>query len=259
MLEERLCLIEGAEACRTTATGMAAVNAALLSHLKAGDRVVASRALFGSCHWIVSTLLPNFGIETRVRRRRRPGAMARGAVDADAAGAAGNAVQPDAGDGRPAGGRRPGACGRRDRRGRQRVRHAAAAAAAEARRRRRGLFLHQAHRRPGPRARRRGARQQEVDQRDAAAVHPQHRPGAVAVQRLGAAEGAGDAGAAGRCRLPRRRGDRRLPGGAARGDARLVSDPRRPPAAGAGDAADDGRRHGGHVRGRRRQGRARSG
>src|SRR6204780_2472550 len=64
MLEERMCLIEGAEACRTTATGMAAVNAALLSHLKAGDRVVASRALFGSCHWIVSMLLPKFGIES---------------------------------------------------------------------------------------------------------------------------------------------------------------------------------------------------
>src|SRR3954452_14903908 len=63
MLEDRLCLIEGAEACRTTATGMAAVNAALMSHLKAGDRVVASRALFGSCHWIVSTLLPKFAIE----------------------------------------------------------------------------------------------------------------------------------------------------------------------------------------------------
>src|SRR5271154_4244111 len=63
MLEERLALIEGAEACRTTATGMAAVHAALLSHLKTGDRVVASRALFGSCHWIVSTLLPKFGIE----------------------------------------------------------------------------------------------------------------------------------------------------------------------------------------------------
>ena len=64
MLEERLCQIEGAEACRTTATGMAAVNSALLAHLKAGDRVVASRALFGSCHWIVSTLLPKFGIAT---------------------------------------------------------------------------------------------------------------------------------------------------------------------------------------------------
>jgi O-succinylhomoserine sulfhydrylase len=64
MLENRLALIEGAEACRTTATGMAAVHAALLSHLKTGDRVVASRALFGSCHWIVSTLLPRYGIES---------------------------------------------------------------------------------------------------------------------------------------------------------------------------------------------------
>lgn len=64
MLEQRLCLIEGAEECRTTATGMAAVNAALMAPLKAGDRVVASRALFGGCHWIVSTLLPRFGIST---------------------------------------------------------------------------------------------------------------------------------------------------------------------------------------------------
>ncbi len=64
MLEERLAAVEGAEACRVTATGMAAIHAAMLSHLKAGDRVVASRALFGSCHWIVSTLLPRYGIET---------------------------------------------------------------------------------------------------------------------------------------------------------------------------------------------------
>jgi O-succinylhomoserine sulfhydrylase len=64
MLEQRLALLEGAEACRATATGMAAVHASLLSHLKTGDRVVASRALFGSCHWIVSTLLPRYGIAT---------------------------------------------------------------------------------------------------------------------------------------------------------------------------------------------------
>lgn len=64
MFEARLAALEGAEACRATATGMAAVASALLAHLKAGDRVVASRALFGSCHWIVSTLLPKFGIET---------------------------------------------------------------------------------------------------------------------------------------------------------------------------------------------------
>src|SRR5271166_2642103 len=63
MLEDRLALLEGAEACRATATGMAAVHASMLCQLRAGDRVVASRALFGSCHWIVSTLLPRYGIE----------------------------------------------------------------------------------------------------------------------------------------------------------------------------------------------------
>ncbi len=61
-LERRLARIEGAEACRATATGMAAVHASMLCHLRAGDHVVASRALFGSCHWIVSTLLPRLGI-----------------------------------------------------------------------------------------------------------------------------------------------------------------------------------------------------
>ena len=64
MLEQRLALLEGAEACRVTPTGMAAVHGALLSHLKTGDRVVASRALFGSCHWIVANLLPRYGIQT---------------------------------------------------------------------------------------------------------------------------------------------------------------------------------------------------
>jgi O-succinylhomoserine sulfhydrylase len=64
MLEARLAKIEGAEACRATATGMAAVHAAVMCGLKAGDRVVASRALFGSCHWIISTLLPQYGIES---------------------------------------------------------------------------------------------------------------------------------------------------------------------------------------------------
>ncbi|MFH5924228.1 O-succinylhomoserine sulfhydrylase [Roseomonas xinghualingensis] len=63
-LQNKLAALEGAEACRVTASGMAAVHGALLSHLKTGDRVVASRALFGSCHWIVSTLLPRYGIET---------------------------------------------------------------------------------------------------------------------------------------------------------------------------------------------------
>ena len=66
MLEERLCLLEGGEACRATATGMAAMTAALLCQLSAGDHLVAGRALFGSCRWLVDQLLPRFGIETTV-------------------------------------------------------------------------------------------------------------------------------------------------------------------------------------------------
>jgi len=77
MFEERLAALEGAEACRATATGMAAVSSAMLAHLKAGDRVVASRALFGSCHWIVSTLLPKFGVETEFVDGRDLAAWAR--------------------------------------------------------------------------------------------------------------------------------------------------------------------------------------
>jgi O-succinylhomoserine sulfhydrylase len=63
MFEERLALLEGAEDAAATATGMAAVHAALMALLKAGDRVVAARLLFGSCHYVVSELLPRFGIE----------------------------------------------------------------------------------------------------------------------------------------------------------------------------------------------------
>tara|TARA_R110002033_G_scaffold18958_4_gene49307 strand:+ start:81 stop:1289 length:1209 start_codon:yes stop_codon:yes gene_type:complete len=66
MLEERIAVMEGAEACRSTASGMAAMTASLLCQLQAGDHVVASRALFGSCRWLTDTLLPKFGIETTV-------------------------------------------------------------------------------------------------------------------------------------------------------------------------------------------------
>jgi O-succinylhomoserine sulfhydrylase len=64
MFEERLRLLEGAPACFATATGMAAVFNALLALLRAGDRVVASRALFGSCFVILDELLPRYGITT---------------------------------------------------------------------------------------------------------------------------------------------------------------------------------------------------
>jgi len=64
MFEERMAMIEGAEFCIATATGMAAINLALMSQLKSGDRVVASRALFGSSLFILNNILPRFGIET---------------------------------------------------------------------------------------------------------------------------------------------------------------------------------------------------
>ena len=64
MFETRMALLEGAEAARATATGMAAVFAALMCQLKTGDRVVSSDALFGSCTYILADILPRFGIET---------------------------------------------------------------------------------------------------------------------------------------------------------------------------------------------------
>lgn len=64
MFEQRMCALEGAEDARATATGMAAVTAALLCSVKAGDHVVAARALFGSCRWVVEVLMPRYGIES---------------------------------------------------------------------------------------------------------------------------------------------------------------------------------------------------
>ncbi|MET0364577.1 MAG: aminotransferase class I/II-fold pyridoxal phosphate-dependent enzyme [Sphingobium sp.] len=64
MLEERIALLEGAEACRAQATGMAAMTTALLCQLKTGDHVVAAKAAFGSCRWLTDNLLPKWGIET---------------------------------------------------------------------------------------------------------------------------------------------------------------------------------------------------
>lgn len=64
MFENRIAAIEGAEAARCTASGMAAVTASLLCFLSAGDHVVAARALFGSCRYVIEELLPRFGIAT---------------------------------------------------------------------------------------------------------------------------------------------------------------------------------------------------
>ena len=64
MFEDRLALIEGADGCQATATGMAAVFAALMCQLRTGDHVVASRVMFGACHVVIDELLPRYGIES---------------------------------------------------------------------------------------------------------------------------------------------------------------------------------------------------
>ena len=76
MFEKRMCALEGAEDARATASGMAAVSAALLCRRRAGDHVVAARALFGSCRWVIETLMPKYGIETTLvdgTKHRRTG------------------------------------------------------------------------------------------------------------------------------------------------------------------------------------------
>ena len=64
MFERRMIELEGAEAARATATGMAAVTTAVLAPLKAGDHVVAAKAMFGSCRYVVEDLLPRYGIQS---------------------------------------------------------------------------------------------------------------------------------------------------------------------------------------------------
>ena len=66
MFQDRFAALEGASNCVSTASGMAAVFAALASQVEAGDRVVASRALFGSCHYIIAELLPKYGVKTEL-------------------------------------------------------------------------------------------------------------------------------------------------------------------------------------------------
>ncbi|UXN61245.1 O-succinylhomoserine sulfhydrylase [Phyllobacterium zundukense] len=63
MFEKRMCALEGAEDARATASGMAAVAAAIICQVKAGDHVLAARAMFGSCRYIIETLLPRYGVD----------------------------------------------------------------------------------------------------------------------------------------------------------------------------------------------------
>lgn len=63
MLQDKLAMLEGAEACRLTSSGMAAVNAAIMACVTAGDHIIAGKALFSSCRWIIETHLPKYGVE----------------------------------------------------------------------------------------------------------------------------------------------------------------------------------------------------
>src|SRR6201996_1834336 len=63
MFEDRLALLEGAEACKAQASGMASVHLGIMGLVRAGDHIVAGRALFGSCRWILNNWAPRFGVE----------------------------------------------------------------------------------------------------------------------------------------------------------------------------------------------------
>ncbi|MEO6395409.1 MAG: O-succinylhomoserine sulfhydrylase [Devosia sp.] len=72
MFQNRMALLEGAEAARAFATGMAAVTAAVMSQVRAGDHIVAARALFGGCRYVVEELMPRFGVASTLVDGRDP-------------------------------------------------------------------------------------------------------------------------------------------------------------------------------------------
>ena len=176
---------KGAEAARATASGMAAVTAALMGQLRAGDHVVAARALFGSCLYVVEDLLPALRRVDDAGRWRRSRPVARGRALDDQGPVPRDADQPDAGGlrHRGAGGDRP--CRRRDAGGRQRLRHADAAAPAGARRRLRGLFHDQACRRARALPGRHDPGEPGLHRHAHAQLSAPDRTGDLAVQRLG--------------------------------------------------------------------------
>ena len=235
MFEERMAQLEGAEDAFATASGMAAVHGALFSLLKAGDHVVAARALFGSCLFICETLLPRFGVEVSFvdgtdldqwQAALRPGTSSSSSS---------RCRTP-----RSRSSTSPASPSSRTRSARwwcdnvfptpvfQRCLHAG--------RRRGDLLRHQAHRRPGPLPRRHRARPPRLRPRPARDLPQAHRRSAQPIQRLGDAEGSRDP----RPALPRPGGDSAGAGRGAAGPPGTgpgdLSRPARPPAGGAGRA-----------------------
>ena len=72
MFQDRMAMLEGAEAARATATGMAAVTTALMAQVRSGDHVVAARALFGGCRYVVEDFLPRYGVTSTLVDGRDP-------------------------------------------------------------------------------------------------------------------------------------------------------------------------------------------
>ena len=256
MFEERMRLMEGAEAARATASGMAAVTSVFLSWLKAGDHVVAAKALFGSCRYVIEDLLPRYGIKSTLIDGNDLKAMEAGGAQEHQGLLPGEPDQPDARRDRHRGGRRDRPQGGGKTGGRQCLRHAALPEAVRARRRRGGLFGDQAHRRPGPLPRRGDPLRPAVHHRSPAHLPAPDRPVDEPVQCLGAAQGAGDAAGARRAADGERGGARR-PARRPQADCQsALSRPRRPSAGRDRQAADDRRLDHGLLRG---QGRAQGG
>ena len=197
MFEQRIAEFEGAEAARATATGMAAVTLAMMGQVRTGDHVVASKALFGSCLYVIEEYLPRYGVSSTIvdgtdldqwRAAMRPNTKTifmetptnpnLEVIDIEAvskiAHAAGATVVVDNVFSTPL-----------------------LPEPARTGRRLRGLFDHQAHRRPGPLPRRRHPGLAEIHHRQHPHLHPADRTFDVAVQCLGDAQGTGDAAGAG--------------------------------------------------------------
>ena len=96
MFEQRMAALEGAEAARSTATGMAAVTTALMGLVKQGDHVVAAKALFGSCRWVVEEWLPRFGVPCTLVDGKDLNAWKAAVTQQHQGVLHGNADQPDA-------------------------------------------------------------------------------------------------------------------------------------------------------------------
>ena len=198
MFEQRIAALEGAEAARATASGMAAVTAAMVGQVQAGDHVVAARALFGSCRWVVEDLLPRFGVGCTFVDGMDLTPWQRGGTAGNEGLPPRDAVQPEPPDHRHRRGRRHRPRGRCDADRRQRFRDAALPEAPRARRGLRRLFGDQAHRRTGPMSRRRHPGLDGIHRNQGAAIPAHDRAVDLAVQCLGASERAGDPSPAGR-------------------------------------------------------------